>query len=105
QADIVAHPHAYKIPCLWEKPMEPSLVFGEGETFKWHGTILQANKTRGRTEHHCARRFEVDGRRIAYVGDTLARSLGGPRFGGPVYPNRLRGRGLVASAAKIRGFE
>jgi glyoxylase-like metal-dependent hydrolase (beta-lactamase superfamily II) len=23
QADIVAHPHAYKIPCLWEHPMRP----------------------------------------------------------------------------------
>jgi glyoxylase-like metal-dependent hydrolase (beta-lactamase superfamily II) len=105
QADIVAHPHAYKIPCLWEKPMEPSLVFGEGETFRWHGTSFEATKTPGHTEYHCALRFEVDGRRIAYVGDTLARSMGGPRFGGPVYQNRFKAGDLVESVTKIRDFE
>src|SRR5207248_2790574 len=63
-ADILAHPNAYKIPCLWEKPMAPSKVFGEGESFSWRGTTFRATKTPGHTEYHCALSFEVDGRRI-----------------------------------------
>ena len=51
-ADILAHPNAYKIPCLWEKPMEPTRVFGEGETFSWRGTTFQATKTPGQSRHH-----------------------------------------------------
>ena len=105
QADILAHPHAYKIPCLWQNPMEPSRVFGEGETFAWRDVSFLATKTPGHTEYHCALRFEVDGRRIAYVGDTLARSLNGPRFGGPVYQNRFAPGDLVESVTKIRDFE
>ncbi|HEY3080100.1 MAG TPA: MBL fold metallo-hydrolase [Chloroflexota bacterium] len=105
QADILAHPHAYKIPCLWERPMAPSKVFGEGETFAWRGTSFTATKTPGHTEYHVALRFEVDGRRIAYVGDTLARALNGPRFGGPVFQNRFAPGDFVESATKIRDFE
>jgi glyoxylase-like metal-dependent hydrolase (beta-lactamase superfamily II) len=105
QADIVAHPHAYKIPCLWEHPMEASFVFGEGETFKWRDVAFEATKTPGHTEYHCALRFELDGRRIAYVGDTLARSLNGPRFGGPVFQNRFAPGDFVESATKLRDFD
>jgi glyoxylase-like metal-dependent hydrolase (beta-lactamase superfamily II) len=105
QADILARPHAYKIPCLWERPMEPSRVFGEGESFAWRGTSFTATKTPGHTEYHCALRFEVDGRRIAYVGDTLARALNGPRFGGPVFQNRFAPGDFVESVTKIRDFE
>jgi glyoxylase-like metal-dependent hydrolase (beta-lactamase superfamily II) len=105
QADILAHPHAYKIPCLWERPMEASRVFGEGETFSWRGTSFTATKTPGHTEYHCALRFEVDGRRIAYVGDTLARALNGPRFGGPVFQNRFAPGDFVESVTRIRDFE
>ena len=103
-ADILAHPHAYKIPCLWEKPMVASKIFGEGESFSWRGTSFQATKTPGHTEYHCALRFELDGRRIAYVGDTLARASAGPRFGGPVFQNRFRPADFVESVTKIRDF-
>lgn len=104
-ADILEHPHAYKIPCLWEKPMTPSRIFGEGETFDWRGTTFRATKTPGHTEYHCALSFEVDGRRIAYVGDTLARGPAGPRFGGPVFQNRFKPGDFVESVTKIRDFE
>jgi glyoxylase-like metal-dependent hydrolase (beta-lactamase superfamily II) len=104
-ADILEHPHAYKIPCLWEQPMAPSKVFGEGESFRWRGTTFEATKTPGHTEYHCALRFEVDGRRIAYVGDTLARGPAGPRFGGPVFQNRFAPGDFVESVTKIRAFE
>src|SRR5262249_35745627 len=104
-ADILAHPNAYKIPCLWEKPMAAAKVFGEGETFTWRGTSFAATKTPGHTEYHCALRFEVDGRRIAYVGDTLARGPAGPRFGGPVFQNRFAPGDFVESVTKIRDFE
>jgi glyoxylase-like metal-dependent hydrolase (beta-lactamase superfamily II) len=105
QADILAHPEAYKIPCLWERPMEPSRVFAEGETFAWKDVRFTATKTPGHTEYHCALRFEVDGRRIAYVGDTFARALNGPRFGGPVFQNRFAPGDFVESVTKIRDFE
>jgi glyoxylase-like metal-dependent hydrolase (beta-lactamase superfamily II) len=103
-ADILEHPHAYKIPCLWEQPMAASKIFGEGESFSWRGTTFQATKTPGHTEYHCALRFEVDGRRIAYVGDTLARGPAGPRFGGPVFQNRFAPGDFVESVTKIRDF-
>jgi glyoxylase-like metal-dependent hydrolase (beta-lactamase superfamily II) len=105
QADILANPHAYKIPCLWERPMAPSKIFAEGETFAWRSTRFTATKTPGHTEYHCALRFESDGRRIAYVGDTLARALNGPRFGGPVFQNRFAPGDFVESVTKIRDFE
>jgi glyoxylase-like metal-dependent hydrolase (beta-lactamase superfamily II) len=104
-ADILEHPHAYKIPCLWEKPMVATKIFGEGESFNWRGTTFQATKTPGHTEYHCALRFELDGRRIAYVGDTLARAAAGPRFGGPVFQNRFSPGDFVESVTKIRDFE
>jgi len=71
----------------------------------WRGTSFTATKTPGHTEYHCALRFEVDGRRIAYVGDTLARSMNGPRFGGPVFQNRYAPADFVESVTKIRDFE
>ena len=56
QAGILAHPEAYKIPCLWdkipclwEKPMAADRVFGEGETFSWRGTTFTATRTPGHT--------------------------------------------------------
>lgn len=104
-ADILEHPYAYKIPCLWEKPMTAARIFGEGETFAWQGTTFRATKTPGHTEYHCALNFEVDGRRVAYVGDTLARGPAGPRFGGPVFQNRFKPGDFVESATKIRDFE
>jgi glyoxylase-like metal-dependent hydrolase (beta-lactamase superfamily II) len=105
QADIVTHPNAYKIPCLWERPMTPSLVFGHGETFKWRDIAFTAAHTPGHTEYHCALQFEVDGRRVAYVGDTLARALTGPRFGGPVFQNRFKPGDFVTSVTRIRDFQ
>jgi hypothetical protein len=85
--------------------MAADRVFGDGETFSWRGATFTAARTPGHTEYHCALRFEVDGRRIAYVGDTLARALNGPRFGGPVYQNRFAPGDLVESVTKIRDFE
>ncbi|MCC6626437.1 MAG: MBL fold metallo-hydrolase [Chloroflexi bacterium] len=105
QVDILAHPEAYKIPCLWERPMIAAKVFGEGEAFAWRGISFQATKLPGHTEYHCGLRFEIDGRRIAYVGDTLARALTGPRFGGPVFQNRFLPGDFVETVTKIRDFE
>ena len=85
--------------------MEPTRIFGEGETFSWHGTTFEATKTPGHTEYHCALSFEIDGRRIAYVGDTFARGPAGPRFGGPVFQNRFKPGDFVESITKIRDFE
>jgi glyoxylase-like metal-dependent hydrolase (beta-lactamase superfamily II) len=105
QADILAHPEAYKIPCLWERPMAAARVFAEGERFDWRGISFEATKLPGHTEYHCGLRFEVDGRRIAYVGDTLARALTGPRFGGPIFQNRFQPADFVETVTKIRDFE
>jgi glyoxylase-like metal-dependent hydrolase (beta-lactamase superfamily II) len=105
QADILEHPEAYKIPCLWERPMRAARVFGEGETFTWRGIDFAATKLPGHTEYHCGLRFTVDGRRIAYVGDTLARALTGPRFGGPIFQNRFMPADFVETVTKIRDFE
>jgi hypothetical protein len=41
----------------------------------------------------------------AYVGDTLARGLTGPRFGGPVFQNRFAPGDFVESVTKVRDFE
>lgn len=105
QADILAHPEAYKIPCLWERPMAASKIVAEGEQFAWRGVGFQATKLPGHTEYHCGLRFEVDGRRIAYVGDTLARAVTGPRFGGPIFQNRFQPGDFIETVTKIRDFE
>ncbi len=68
------------------------------------GISFQATKLPGHTEYHCGRRFEVDGRRVAYVDDTLARALTGPRFGGPIFQNRFQPADFVETVTKIRDF-
>lgn len=105
QADILAHPEAYKIPCLWAKPMDAARVVAEGETFAWRGTAFTATRLPGHTAYHCGLFFVLDGRRIAHVGDTIARGITGPRFGGPIFQNRFTPGDFVESVAKIRDFE
>src|SRR2546423_3207084 len=89
----------------WGRRVSAVGGLGEAGVFGGGKPSSSATKTPGHTEYHCALRFEVDGRRIAYVGDTLARSLNGPRFGGPVYQNRFAAGDLVESVTKIRDFE
>jgi hypothetical protein len=85
--------------------MSAAKVVAEGEQFAWRGIGFQATKLPGHTEYHCGLRFEVDGRRIAYVGDTLARAVTGPRFGGPIFQNRFQPGDFIETVTKIRDFE
>ena len=105
QEDILAHPEAYKLPCLWPKPMKASRVFGDGETFHWGEIAFAAARTPGHTGYDCALRFEVDGRRVVHVGDTLGRSFTGPRLGGPIFPNRFAPGDFLTGIGRIRDFE
>jgi glyoxylase-like metal-dependent hydrolase (beta-lactamase superfamily II) len=105
QADILAHPEAYKLPGLWSKPMTASRVFGDGETFGWRSYAFTAAHTPGHTHYHCAVSFAVDGRRVVHAGDTLGQGLGGPLFGFTSFQNRVRPGDFLASVARIRDFE
>jgi len=105
QEDILAHPEAYKITCLWQRPMTTGRVFGEGETFKWRDITFTAARTPGHTEYHCAVSFELDGRRIVHAGDTIGRGITGPRLGGPIFQNRFTPGDFLTSITKIREFE
>ncbi len=105
QEDLLAHPEAYKIPGLWRRPMVPSRVFADGETFRWEGISFTAAKTPGHTEYACAIAFELDGRRIVHAGDTIGRGVGGVTLRGPVFQNGFNPGDFLASVTRLREFE
>jgi glyoxylase-like metal-dependent hydrolase (beta-lactamase superfamily II) len=102
QEDILAHPEAYRLPGLWPRPMRPSRVFQDGETFRWEGITFTAISTPGHTKHACAVSFELDDMRFVHAGDTIGRYLAGPTLGGPIFQNGFSPGDFIESIAKLR---
>ena len=102
QEDILARPEAYRFPRLWRRPMTPSRVFQDGESFRWEGIAFTAIGTPGHAKNACAVSFEIDGRRYVHAGDTIGRVMAGPTLGGPVFHNGCRPDDFLTSVTKLR---
>jgi glyoxylase-like metal-dependent hydrolase (beta-lactamase superfamily II) len=100
-ADLLERPWAYRIPCLWPRPLRVSRRIREGETITWNGIELTCRHAPGHTWYAAAYLGEIDGRRVAFAGDAVARDADGRLWGGgPVYRNRL-GRDDFAATAEL----
>jgi glyoxylase-like metal-dependent hydrolase (beta-lactamase superfamily II) len=101
--DVLQHPTAYNLPCLWPTPMKVDRVLHDGEKILWEGLALQFLYLPGQTEYTEGMLIEDNGKRILFDGDNVARPLPGmPMYGHFVCRNYQRlGGGHVYSARKL----
>jgi glyoxylase-like metal-dependent hydrolase (beta-lactamase superfamily II) len=102
QEDILAHPAAYRLPCLLPRPLPAGRVFQDGETFRWEGVPFTAVRLPGHTKYACAVSFEIDDTRFVHAGDTIGGFLGDPILGGPIFQNGFTPGDLLESIGKLR---
>ncbi|MGH8982879.1 MAG: MBL fold metallo-hydrolase [Acidimicrobiia bacterium] len=104
-ADLLERPHAYCVPCLWGLPTPVARRLRDGERLIWNEFAFDVHHNPGHTWWAGLFLTELDGRRVAIVGDeTLADGPGGLRGGGPIYRNRVRLRDFTDSLSRIRTF-
>jgi glyoxylase-like metal-dependent hydrolase (beta-lactamase superfamily II) len=104
-AEILERPSSYRLPCLWREPVDAPKRVLEGSTVRWREFEFEARHLPGHTHYAAAYFGEIDGCRVAVVGDQLELDRAGrARGGGPIYRNRVAvgdyGRGID----RIRGF-
>jgi glyoxylase-like metal-dependent hydrolase (beta-lactamase superfamily II) len=101
--DILEHPTAYNLPCLWPHAMKVDRVLRDGEKVLWEGLPLQFFYLPGQTEYAEGMLIEDDGKKIFFDGDNVAHPLPGmPMYGHFVCRNYQRlGGGHVYSARKL----
>jgi len=98
--DVLKNPAAYNLPCLWREPLEVDRVLTDGEKVIWEGIPLQFFYLPGQTEYSQGMLAEVDGTRLLFTGDNVARPLPGtPLLGHFVCRNfqRLDGSHIYAA--------
>lgn len=71
QADILARPERYFVPCLCNQPITVDRVFKEGESFTWSGMKFTMYHFPGHTNWHQLTLLEVNGKKIAFTGDAI----------------------------------
>jgi glyoxylase-like metal-dependent hydrolase (beta-lactamase superfamily II) len=101
--DVIEHPAAYNLPCLWHEGTKVDRVLHDGEKIDFDGLALQFFYLPGQTEFTEGLLLEDGGKRILFDGDNVAHPLPGtPLRGHFVCRNYQRiGGGHVYSASKI----
>jgi len=101
--DVLQHPTAYNLPCLWPTAMKVDRVLHDGEKVLWEGLALQFFYLPGQTEYTEGMLIEDDGKKMLFDGDNVAHPLPGmPMYGHFVCRNYQRlGGGHVYSARKL----
>jgi glyoxylase-like metal-dependent hydrolase (beta-lactamase superfamily II) len=101
--DVLQHPAAYNLPCLWPEPMKVDRILHDGEKMVWEGIPLQFFYLPGQTEYTEGLLIEDEGKRMLFDGDNVAHPLPGmPMYGHFVCRNYQRlGGGHVYSAKKL----
>jgi glyoxylase-like metal-dependent hydrolase (beta-lactamase superfamily II) len=101
--DVLEHPTAYNLPCLWPDAMKVDRVLRDGEKVRWEGLDLQFFYLPGQTEYTEGMMVEDDGKKMLFDGDNVAHPLPGmPMYGHFVCRNYQRlGGGHVYSARKL----
>lgn len=68
-AQVLEHPEAYDLPCLWYDPIPCERHVPDGGTVQWREYELGIHALPGHTRYASAISFEVDGRRVLATGD------------------------------------
>lgn len=101
--DVLEHPMAYKLPCLWPDPIKVDRVLHDEEIVVWEGIPMQFFYLPGQTDYTEGFLVEIDGKRLLFTGDNVAHPIPGtPLYGHISCPNyqKLDG-GHVYSARKM----
>jgi glyoxylase-like metal-dependent hydrolase (beta-lactamase superfamily II) len=101
--DVLEHPMAYNLPCLWREPMKVDRVLHDGEKTDFDGIPLQFFYLPGQTEYTEGLLIDIDGKRLLFDGDNVGHPLPStPLLGHFVCRNYQRiGGGHVYSARKL----
>lgn len=101
--DVLEHPMAYNLPCLWPDPIKVDRVLHDEEKVMWEGISMQFFYLPGQTEYTEGLLLEIDGKRLLFDGDNVAHPIpGSPLYGHYVCRNYQRlDSGHVYSAKKI----
>jgi glyoxylase-like metal-dependent hydrolase (beta-lactamase superfamily II) len=75
--DVLEHPMAYNLPCLWPDPVHVDRVLEDGEKIVWEGVPLQFFYLPGQTEFTEGMLLEIDGKRLLFDGDNICMSVPG----------------------------
>jgi glyoxylase-like metal-dependent hydrolase (beta-lactamase superfamily II) len=75
--DVLENPMAYNLPCLWPEPVKVDRILRDGEKVNWHGIPMQFFYLPGQTEYHEGLLVEIDGKRLLFTGDNLAKPVPG----------------------------
>jgi glyoxylase-like metal-dependent hydrolase (beta-lactamase superfamily II) len=75
--DVLEHPAAYNLPCLWPEPILVDRVLHDGEKVMWEGISMQFLYLPGQTEYTEGLLIELDGKRLLFDGDNVAHPVQG----------------------------
>jgi glyoxylase-like metal-dependent hydrolase (beta-lactamase superfamily II) len=103
--DVLARPHAYRLPCLWMQPIAADRVFGD-EGVTWEQYRFATHHCPGHTWWAVMLFGDIDGRRVAITGDQIQiGGAGGLRGGGPIYRNRVRADSFTTTLRTLLDYE
>ncbi|REE86120.1 glyoxylase-like metal-dependent hydrolase (beta-lactamase superfamily II) [Paenibacillus taihuensis] len=68
-ADVLHHPSAYDLPCLWYDPIPVDRVLPIGTEVHWEEYAFTLHPLPGHTKYAVAISFEADGKRVLITGD------------------------------------
>ena len=86
--DILERPQCYNLPCLFPSRIDVQRVLRE-ETFTWEGLRFHSFHMPGQTYYHAGLLVEVDGRRLAFTGDSVWNTAQEPLQGPVIPPNQF----------------
>lgn len=69
--DVLEHPRAYLMPCVFPESIHVDYVIQEGEVINWKGFKLTGYYFPGQTIYHDALLIEKDGTRLFVTGDSM----------------------------------
>jgi glyoxylase-like metal-dependent hydrolase (beta-lactamase superfamily II) len=76
-ADVLEHPNAYNLPCLFPEPIHVDRVLEDRESILWREYKLQFFYLPGQTEYSEGMLVSVDGKRLLFNGDNISYSVPG----------------------------
>jgi glyoxylase-like metal-dependent hydrolase (beta-lactamase superfamily II) len=68
-ADVLEHPEAHDLPCLWHEPIPVDRLLLRDVPFRWEEYEFVLHHLPGHTLHAVAIEVEIDGTRVLFTGD------------------------------------
>jgi glyoxylase-like metal-dependent hydrolase (beta-lactamase superfamily II) len=102
--NILEHPQEYNIPCLLPYPMKVDRCIGDGEEVEWEEYSLKIVHFPGQTEYHMAMAVDIDGKRVAFTGDSIAEA-GNTLLQPIIHRNIVTAESHMKCARNLSGLE